>query len=127
MRILGWLVMIALALVAGFAALNWTAFMTPTTLSVFAFEIYAPLGGIMLGALAVLTLLAVAFAASWRTSMLLESRRLTRELAAQRELAERAEASRVAELGARIDALDASLRQALGVIEHSLLEPASPR
>ncbi len=136
MRMLGWLVIIALALVAGFAAVNWTAFMASTTLSLVAFDIYAPLGGIMLAALVVLTLLALGFAASWRTSMLLESRRLTRELQSQRELADRAEASRVAELGTRLeaairdlktaseavprsmhdrlDALDGSLRQAIG-------------
>jgi hypothetical protein len=142
MRILGWLVIIALALVAGFAAMNWTAFMAPTTLSLVAFDVYAPLGGIMLAALLVLTLLALAFAASWRTSMLLESRRLTRELQTQRELADRAEASRVAELGERLeaaigdlkaaseavpksvhdrlDALDGSLRQAMGAAVSNL-------
>jgi hypothetical protein len=140
MRMLGWLVIIALALVAGFAAVNWTAFMTPATLSLVAFDIYAPLGAVMLAALLVLTLLALGFAASWRTSMLLESRRLTRELQTQRELADKAEASRVAELAARLDALDGSLRQAIGAaaanlsaaigtvnekIDKAMLEPAA--
>lgn len=146
MRILGWLVIIALALVGGFAWVNWSAFMAPATLSLVVFDVYAPIGGVMLAALVVITVLALAFAASWRTSMLIESRRLARELAAQREVADRAEASRIADLGARLeramaelkaaheavpksinerlDAFDTSLRGTKEAIEHALLEPA---
>jgi len=103
MRISGWLVVIVAALVAAFAAVNWTAFTTPSTLSLVAFDVSAPLGAIMLAALVILTLLALAFAVSWRTSMLIESRRLSRELETQRQLADRAEASRVTELARRMD------------------------
>lgn len=112
MRILGWLVVIALLLVGAFAAVNWAAFTAPTTLSLVALEVYAPLGVVMLGALLVLTVLALGFAASWRTSMLVESRRLSRDLEAQRALAERAEASRLTDLGKRLDTGLADLKAA---------------
>jgi hypothetical protein len=122
MRILAWLVVIALVLVAAFAAINWAVFMAPTALSLVAFDVYAPVGGIMLGTLVVLTALSLAFAASWRTKLLLESRRLSHELKAQRDLAERAEASRVADLGARIDTALRELKAANDALVASMAD-----
>lgn len=81
-----------------FAAVNWTAFTTPTTLSFVATTIEAPLGLIMLGLMALLTMVFLAFAGFLQTSVLLEARQHARELKVQRELAEKAEASRFTEL-----------------------------
>lgn len=124
MRISRWLVIIAAALVAAFAAVNWTAFTTPSTLSLVVVDVYAPLGVIMLAALGALTLLALAFAVSWRTSMLIESRRLSRELEAQRQLADRAETSRLTELGARLDGVLQGIKAAQETVTKAVQDRA---
>lgn len=95
------LVFLAAAL---FAAVNWNAFTTPTTLSLVVSSVQAPLGLIMLGLTALLTLLFLAFVVFTQTSMLVESRRQSRELRAQRELADQAEASRFTELRGFVEA-----------------------
>ncbi len=93
-----------LAALALFAALNWSAFMAPTTLSLVVASISAPLGLIMLGFVAVLTALFLAFVVYLQATRLVDARRYARELQAQRELADRAEASRFTELRAVLDA-----------------------
>jgi uncharacterized integral membrane protein len=116
MRIAGLLVVGALLLLGAFAALNWDAFTAPTTLSLLVTSVMAPLGIIMLTVAIVLAALGLVFAALVRTTMLLESRRLTRELQTQRDLSERAEASRFTELRSFLERqltdLDASVRSA---------------
>ncbi|MGY4831612.1 LapA family protein [Sphaerotilaceae bacterium SBD11-9] len=87
-----------LLLIGVFALLNWPAFTAPTTLSLFFTTVEAPLGMIMLGLLFVLALLFTTWAVTQQASMLFETRRHTRELQAQRELADKAEASRFVEL-----------------------------
>ena len=128
------LLFVVLAIVL-FAALNWTAITTPTTLSLLVTTVEAPLGLIMLGLLVLLTGLFTVFAGYLQTSMLLEARQNTKELQAQRRLADQAEASRITELQnllnsallkleqqslesrqanqARLDLLEQSLRAAL--------------
>lgn len=81
-----------------FAALNWTVFTMPTPLNLVVTRTEAPLGVIMLVVTAAITLLYVLFLAWLETAALLESRRQGRELHAQRQLAENAEASRYADL-----------------------------
>ena len=96
--------LIVLAGISVFAAVNWTAFTTPTTLSLLVATVEAPLGLIMLG---LTILLAALFFMSFmymQTSMLLEARRHARELQAQRALADKAEASRFTELQAYLAA-----------------------
>jgi uncharacterized integral membrane protein len=90
--------LVALALIAVFAALNWSAFREPTTLSLAFGVVQAPLGLIMLGLTAFLAALFMLFAVFIQTSALLEARRHERELQAMRDLAERAEASRFTKL-----------------------------
>jgi uncharacterized integral membrane protein len=87
-------VLIVLVLLAAFAALNWTALATPASLNVLVARIEAPLGLVMLGVVAALTLLYVLLALGLHTAALLETRRSARELLAQRKLADDAEASR---------------------------------
>ncbi len=86
------------ALTAGFAALNWTAFTTPVDLSVGIGTVYAPIGVIMLVVLGVLGVLFLAWVIYLQGSVLLDMRRQTKELQASRELADSAEASRFTEL-----------------------------
>ena len=118
-----------------FVALNWQAIIAPTTLSLLVTTVEAPLGLIMLGMLILLTGAFVVFAGVHQTAILLEARQQSKELQAQRKLADQAEASRITELHqlltatlqkmdqqtqenrlathARIDALEQSLRAAL--------------
>jgi uncharacterized integral membrane protein len=90
--------------IAVFAGVNWGAFTTPTTLSLVFATVQAPLGLIMLGLAAILTVLFLVFLVYLQTSAIIEARRHARELRAQRELAEQAESSRIAELRAFLQA-----------------------
>lgn len=85
-------------LMAGFVALNWSEFVRPVPLSLGLGLIQAPLGLLMLGLLALALLGFLVIAASLQTENLLASRHYTREISAQRELADKAEASRFTEL-----------------------------
>jgi len=105
--------LIVLAAVALLAALNWSAFLAPTTLSLGFAQVQAPLGLIMLVLIAILTALFLAYLVYLQTTVLLESRRHAKELQAQRELADQAEASRFTELRGYIDSR-------LGEVENSL-------
>ena len=98
MKIRTLLLLIVLGLITVFAALNWSAFMTPTTLSLGVAEIQAPLGLVMLGLLAFLLALFLVFVVYLQTAVLFDARRNARELQASRELADQAEASRITEL-----------------------------
>jgi len=91
------LLLVLLAIVL-FAALNWTVFTTPATLSLLVATVEAPLGVIMLGLLVLLTVLFIIFAGYMQTSTLLEARQQTKALEAQRKLADQAEASRITEM-----------------------------
>jgi len=87
-----------------FTAVNWRAFTSATTLSLIVAEVEAPLGMILLGVILLLTALFLIYVVSLQSSVLLETRRHVRELNAQRELAEHAEASRIHELRLSLDA-----------------------
>jgi uncharacterized integral membrane protein len=87
-----------LLLVGLFALINWPAFTALTPLSLVFTTVQAPLGLIMLGLALFLSLLFTMWAISLQAGMLSETRRQSRELQAQRELADSAEASRFVEL-----------------------------
>ena len=87
-----------LLLVGLFALLNWPAFAALTPLSFGFMTVQAPLGFIMLGIIVFLALLFTVWAIAMQASALGETRRQSRQLQAQRELADRAEASRFTEL-----------------------------
>jgi uncharacterized integral membrane protein len=92
------LILIVLGAVAVFAAINRKAFMAPTTLSVVFGTVEAPLGLILLVVVGLLTLLFLLYVVYLQSSILVENRRNARELQAQRELADQAEASRFSQL-----------------------------
>jgi len=87
-----------IVLIVAFAILNWPAFIASTALSAGFFSFEAPLGLTMLCAMGVITLGFVVNMAMWQGSVLLETRRHTKELHTQRALADQAEASRFNEL-----------------------------
>ncbi len=90
--------LLILGTIAAFSALNWTTFTTPTALSLGLSEIQAPLGVIMLGVVAFLTAFFLVFVVYVQASALFDSRRHAQELQLNRELADKAEASRFTEL-----------------------------
>lgn len=106
------LLLLALALTGFFALLNWPVFIQPTTLNLGFSVVEAPLGLIMLGVVALLCVAFVAWALSMQASVLFESRRQAKELQAQRELADKAEASRFTELRSYIGSELARMAQA---------------
>ncbi|MDD5365694.1 MAG: hypothetical protein PHR30_10165 [Gallionellaceae bacterium] len=121
MKILGVIIIVALALLAVFTLANWSVLTAPTLLSFIVFEIQGPLGVILLGVTLVLVGLFAFYALSMRTAMLMEAYRHKQELQAQRKLAETAEASRLAELRAQMEhdfgQLRAAIEQTGGRIE----------
>ncbi|GAB4557181.1 MAG: hypothetical protein Tsb007_16310 [Rhizobacter sp.] len=87
-----------LVLIGLFALINWPAFTALTPISLVFTTVQAPLGLIMLGLAFFLSLLFTMWAISLQATMLRETRRQSKELQAQRELADTAEASRFTEL-----------------------------
>jgi len=136
------LIVLALGALALFTAVNWSAFTTPTTLSVIFATIEAPLGLVLLGMVVLLAALFLIYVVYLQSSVLFETRRHARELHAQRELTEHAEISRLhdlrsfletqlqnlgkqteqskAELSARLDQLEGELRQSIEQCQNSL-------
>ena len=102
------LIVLVLGIVVIFALLNWSVFTAPTTLSIGFTTFDAPLGLILLGAIAMLTLLFLIYLVYLQATALMESRQYSRELKSQRELADRAEESRFTQLRS---SLESELRQ----------------
>lgn len=89
--------------IAVLAAFNWAALATPMLVSLGVMSFEAPLGLLMLGLTTLLAVVCVAYVLSLQGSVLMETRRHTKELQAQRELADKAEASRFTELRAFLE------------------------
>ena len=98
------MLLVVLAAIAAFAALNWSVFITPTELSLGFITTHMPLGLAMLGLLVLLTVIFLSFVVYLQTSALFETRRHSKELQASRELADQAEASRFNELRSFLEA-----------------------
>jgi len=118
MQLRNGVLLVVLCAVALFAALNWRVIIAPTTLSLGFAEVQAPLGLVLLVVLAVVCALFLFYLVYLQSTVLLEHRRHARELEAQRELADQAEASRFTELRtlleARLDQLENSLAASIG-------------
>lgn len=100
MRVITGLVISLLAILSVFALLNWSTIATPAPVSVGFATVNAPLGLVMLVAAGLLTALFLAFIIYQQGAALLDARRFARDLHAQRELADKAEASRFTDLRA---------------------------
>src|SRR4051812_30511122 len=96
-------IVVALLVVAGFAALNWPEFRRPTVLNFGVGSFTLPLGALMLALLCLVIAVFLVSSAVQESRFLLEHRRHTRALAEQRNLAEKAEASRYTDLRQHFD------------------------
>lgn len=97
------LLVLAILAVAGFAAQNWTEITRSSTLNFGVVQADAPMGLILLTLLGLTLLVFLVAAASMRTHSLVESRQHAKALHAQRELADKAEASRFTDLRQLLD------------------------
>ena len=91
------------AVIVAFIGVNWVEMTRPTDLSLIFTEIRAPLGLVLLGLMALLSVVFVGLIAYTQGTVLIETRRHAKELSAQRELADKAEASRFTDLRAHLD------------------------
>jgi uncharacterized integral membrane protein len=98
MRVRTVLVILVMLLLTVFVVINWSAFMAPTMLNLLVARIEAPLGLVMLSLQVLVLLVFAVYIAMWQGAVLLQSRRHTKEMQAQRTLADQAEASRFTEL-----------------------------
>jgi mannitol-specific phosphotransferase system IIBC component len=103
MKIVGPLILAGLVLLGIFTLANWGVLSAQTTLSFVAFSLEAPLGFLLLGVLLGFVALFTSYVLILRTTMLMDARRYARELEAQHQLAEKAEASRLNELRGQLD------------------------
>ena len=120
MRFRSLLVLVASGLAALFAVLNWRVFAAPATLNLVLTQAEVPVGVIMLMLFAVALVVIWILVSGWQGTLLAEFRRQAKELEAQRQLAESAEASRFTELGTLIREEVAKLRTELQDTEHSI-------
>ena len=98
MRVRTIFLIVAILAVAAFTALNVDEFTRTSVLNLGFTTIQIPLGLVMLLLLTITVVVFLASAIYMQSSNLLEARKHTRELSAQRELADKAEASRFTEL-----------------------------
>jgi hypothetical protein len=124
MRFRSTVLLILVAAIGLFCALNWTALTAPATLSFLVMSVQAPIGLVMLG---FMLLLGVAFLLALlylQSSVLVSARRHASQLQAQRDLADKAEVSRIVELrqylGEELPKLEQSLLASLAEAENAL-------
>lgn len=113
------LVLVMLA-IAALAVLNWRTLMLPTTVSLGLTTVQAPLGLIMLALTGVMALIFLAYVLTLHGSVLMETRRHAKEMAAQRELADKAEASRFTELRGFLDTQQSVMLARMDTLEARL-------
>jgi len=92
------LLILVLTMVAVFTVFNWEAFNAPTSLSFGVITFQAPLGLVMLGLCVFLIAFFLVFTLFMQTGVLLDARQQAKEIRANRDLADKAEASRFTEL-----------------------------
>ncbi|MDB5868840.1 MAG: hypothetical protein JWP96_1172 [Polaromonas sp.] len=113
------ILVLALILIAGFVALNVEEFTRPTPLSLGFTTLSVPLGLVMLLLLIATLVIFLGSTLYMQSRHVLEARTHTRELNAQRELADKAEASRFNELRVYLEAQALAAQQreaALGTV-----------
>lgn len=109
------LLVVAMLLLAAFAALNWSEIVRPAPLSFGVLVANAPLGLILLALLGLSIVVFAITAGAIRTASLMESRQHFKSLEAQRTLADKAEASRFTDLRTHLDTQLRELRDRDGL------------
>lgn len=116
--------LLIVAAIAALAALNWGTLAAPSVISLGVVSWEGPLGLVMLGLTILLGIFFIAYVLSLQGSVLLDTRRHTKEMQAQRELADKAEASRFTDLRVFLEAQyqqrQAELLSRLDVLEAHL-------
>lgn len=116
------------AVLFGFIGLNWAEFSAPSTLSFGFTVVQMPVGFVMLGALAAVVALFSAYVMYLQASWALQQRRVFNELESQRKIADQAEASRIADVLARVnttfDALTQSIAASTVTLEKRISDTA---
>jgi len=113
MKLRSLFMLLVLVAIAGFTVLNWSAILTPTSLNLGVAAVQAPLGLIMLGLVVFLIALFLVYVLYLQTTVMFDARANAKELAANRKLADQAEASRFTTLTERIDRLEKDLKLAI--------------
>ena len=98
MRLRSLFLILILTLIGAFTALNWNVFLTNSTVSIGLSTVQAPLAMIMLGALLFVVAYFLVYVLYLQSTVLFDARRNAKELQTNRELADKAEASRFTEL-----------------------------
>jgi hypothetical protein len=102
---------VVLLLVVALAAMNWPVFVAPTAMWLGIAEFQVPLGLLLLAVMGLVCGLFLVIILLQQAGVILETRRTSKELHAQRELADKAEASRFTELRTFIEAEMKRLQQ----------------
>lgn len=112
----------------GFIGLNWTEFSSPSSLSFGFTVVHVPVGFVMLVALVIVVALFSAYVMYLQASWALQQRRVFNELESQRKIADQAEASRIADVLARVnttfDALTQSIASSTATLEKRIVDTA---
>lgn len=111
-----------IAVVAAFVALNVGEFTRASVLSLGFTSVQVPLGLVMLALLAAVAVIFLGVMIYMQSSNLLETRNYARELSTQRELADKAEASRFTELRHYLESQAASQQRREQAAEQVLSE-----
>jgi uncharacterized integral membrane protein len=117
MNIVGWIFLVLLVLLAGFAAANWPALAALSPVSFLAFSADAPMGLILFGFALAFALVVLAYVATERRARHVEARRHAQEIRVQRAIADKAEESRIEALRLQVERDTAALRAEL---DHAL-------
>jgi len=104
MKVRAVVLIVVLGLLAAFTLANWAAIIAPTQVSLLVTRVEAPLGLILLAGTVVVMVVFLVLMVFQQAGVIREARRYAKELAAQRVLADQAEASRFTELRKHLDA-----------------------
>ena len=104
MRIRSLFLLFVLTLIGAFTALNWQVFLANSPVSLGIATVQAPLGLVMLGLLFFVVAYFLVYVLYLQSTVLFDARRHAKELQTNRELADKAEASRFTELRGFLDA-----------------------
>ncbi len=115
-------VVVLLILLAAFAVANWGAFTAPTHLTLGLSTVQAPLGLLMLGLCALLVLGLGGLALWVHTRSLMELRRQVKAQQSLRELADKAETSRLTQLQAALEAATNRLASQIETAQAQLMD-----
>lgn len=120
MNIRGWAIGVLLGLLALFSVLNWPALTATSALTLGFTEVNAPLGLILLLVTVLVSALFVVYIVFQQAAIILETRRFAREMKEQRDLVERAEASRFMELKGAFESEVRRIEALIGAANHEI-------